>query len=159
MSEPDESIKADQAQDDQTEEGRIAGAEAKKTSGDDAAQFPGDLLTQAREAQGLSRVRVSELLGLTQSAIRDIELNRFERFPSGIYVRGYMRNYSKLVGADEKTIMEAYDLYGETNEIPEESPFGSALPNAGESSGKKKGMILVAIVVLTLAIAAAVLVF
>ena len=105
---------------------------------------PGEMLAQARDEKGLSRLRVSELLGLTQGAIRDIELGRFDKFPSGIYTRGYIRNYSKLVGADEVQILAAYDRYGETHETPEEAPFGHSISDTIESTDQKKIVLLVA---------------
>ena len=88
-------------------------------------QPPGELLAKAREAKGMSRIEVSELLGLTVAVIRDIELSRFERFPSGIYTRGYVKNYCKLVHANESEVMTAYDRHGENYGVPEESPFGA----------------------------------
>lgn len=135
MSEPDDQVQ---------EEGQL-----------DMGQPPGELLAQAREARGFSRVRVSELLGLTQAAIRDIELSRFEKFPSGIYVRGYIRNYCKLVAADENKVLEAYDCHGKTHEIPEESPFGSALPDTKKSNGKRVIIVVTLVALAAIAIASA----
>ena len=88
-------------------------------------QSPGELLAQAREAKGLSRIEVSETLGLTVSVIRDIELSRFERFPTGVYTRGYVKNFCKLVDADLAEVMAAYDRHGEEHTVPEEAPFGT----------------------------------
>lgn len=113
---------------------------------------PGQILTQAREEAGLTRLRVSELLGLTQGAIRDIELGRFDKFPSGIYTRGYIRNYSKLVGADEEQVLVAYDRYGETHEVPEESPFGHSAAETSDSSAKKQTIFLVVGILIIVAI-------
>lgn len=117
----------------------------EETTAKDAGLSPGEMLAQAREAQGLSRVRVSEILGLTQNTIRDIELCRFDKFPSGIYTRGYLRNYCKLVELDAEQVLAAYDKYGETHETPEESPFGSGDPASVEL--KSRGKLFVGIAV------------
>lgn len=111
---------------------------------------PGEILAQAREEKGLSRLRTSELLGLTQGAVRDIELCRFDKFPSGIYTRGYIRNYSKLVGADEMQVLAAYDRYGETHEIPEEAPFGHSTTEPAEPPGKKRTLFIVISILIAL---------
>lgn len=112
---------------------------------------PGEILAQAREEKGLSRIRVSELLGLTQSVIRDIELCRFDKFPSGIYVRGYIRNYSKLVEADLEEVLAAYDLYGETHETPEEAPFGGSIQNTPKNTYRNK--LIAAVIIVAAAVA------
>lgn len=129
-----------------------SGSEEDKET-QELSQSPGEILAQAREGIGLSRIQVSELLGLTQGMIRDIELCRFEKFPSGIYARGYIRNYCKLVKADEAQVLAAYDRYGETNEIPEEQPFGNAqinIPKTGKM--RVKTFILIGVVLFGLAV-------
>ena len=110
---------------------------------------PGEILSQAREEQGLSRLRISELLGLTQGAVKDIELSRFDKFPSGIYTRGYIRNYSKLVGTDEGKVLAAYDRYGETHEIPEEAPFGHSVTESSDISSKKQILVFAVVMLIT----------
>lgn len=127
-------------------------SQESKQGSKESNHSPGELLAQAREDKGLSRVQISELLGLTTAVIRDIELNRFERFPSGIYARGYVRNYCKLVEADEIEILAAYDHYGETHEVPEEAPFGSALP--ASPTAKPRWPIFAAVAVVVIGIGA-----
>jgi cytoskeleton protein RodZ len=78
--------------------------------------LPGTLLAKRREEASLSQVQVASELGLTKSCVRDIENNHFEKFAAGIYVRGYLRNYAKLLGIDEQDLMELYDQYCLDNE-------------------------------------------
>lgn len=111
-------------------------------------QPPGEILAQAREREGLSRLQASEKLGLTETAIRDIELSRFEKFPSGIYVRGYIRNYSRLVGIDAEQVLRSYDQYGKTHDTPDESPFGHASHLDDDTKNKQKLMLIVGACVL-----------
>lgn len=116
-------------------------------------QPPGELLAQARETKGLTRVEVSELLGLTVSVIRDIELSRFERFPNGVYARGYLKNYSKLVEADQSEVMSAYNRHGELHAIPDDSPFGSGHSHIeSHAVARRRNIVIVSasVVVLTL---------
>jgi cytoskeleton protein RodZ len=72
---------------------------------------PGEVLSRARQAASLSRSRVAKELGLMESAVREIEENHFEKFAAGIYVRGYLRNYCKLLALDEQQLLDSFDQY------------------------------------------------
>ncbi len=76
-----------------------------------ALAAPGDMLRQAREAAALTRARVAAELGMTETAVREIEENHFGKFAAGIYVRGYLKNYGKLLGLDESRLLTAYDHF------------------------------------------------
>lgn len=78
---------------------------------EDVPPSPGELLSSAREAAGLTQARMATELGLTEGSVRDIEENRFEKFAAGIYVRGYLRNYGKVLGLDDVELMDIYDQY------------------------------------------------
>lgn len=82
---------------------------AAERSGSSAS--PGAFLAEKREAAGLSRARIATELGLTETVVREIEDNEFDKFPAGIYVRGYLRNYSKILGFEEQELMDIYDQY------------------------------------------------
>ena len=69
---------------------------------------PGALLTAAREARGVTVGEISRDMGLTESAVRDLEANQYDKFPAGIYVWGYLRNYCKLIELDEAPVLEGY---------------------------------------------------
>lgn len=109
---------------------------------------PGEMLAQSREAQTLSRLQVSEKLGLTETAIRDIELCRFDKFPSGIYVRGYIRNYCRLLGMNADEVLASYDEYGKTHDTPEESPFGHSAHHYEGMQKKQKNILIIGACVL-----------
>ena len=74
---------------------------------------PGRLLSDRREQLGLNRAQVGERLGLTETAVRDLEKNHFDRFSGSVYVRGYLKNYAKVLGLDSADLMSAYDSYDE----------------------------------------------
>lgn len=78
---------------------------------DDVPPSPGEVLSAARESAGLTQSRMASELGLTETSVRDIEENRFDKFAAGIYVRGYLRNYAKVLGLDENELMDIYDQY------------------------------------------------
>lgn len=72
----------------------------------------GETLRKAREAAGLSRADITERLHLSGAIIDDIEQGRVERL-SGIYRRGYISNYARLLGLDPEPLLgpsEPHDL-------------------------------------------------
>jgi len=92
---------------------------------DDVPPSPGEVLSTAREAAGLSQARMATELGLTESSVRDMEENHFEKFAAGIYVRGYLRNYCKLLGLNEVELMGIYDQYCVDKGLAEPQSSGS----------------------------------
>ncbi len=69
---------------------------------------PGERLRAAREAAGLSVGEVAEELQLLQSFVRALEQNSYERIRGDTFVRGYLRNYARLLGLDPEEIIASY---------------------------------------------------
>ncbi len=67
---------------------------------DAAARAPGTLLAAERERQGLSRADVAQRLRMSASQIEALETGDYERLPRGTFLRGFVRNYAKVVGMD-----------------------------------------------------------
>ncbi|GAA4896846.1 RodZ domain-containing protein [Ferrimonas pelagia] len=70
---------------------------------------PGPMLKHAREQAGLSTQQVAQRLNLRHSVVVGLEQDTFEPGMSITYIRGYMRNYARLVGLDEQRLNEALD--------------------------------------------------
>lgn len=103
---------------------------------------PGAMLTVAREAQGISLDRVARELGLTESAVKALEANRHDKFPAGIYVRGYIKNYCKILGISTDAVMEVLEEFITLNGTL--GSHGSNYDPLGEfGREKKKGQPLV----------------
>lgn len=64
----------------------------------------GDRLRRAREEAGLSHADITEQLHLSGVIIDDIEQGRVERLP-GIYRRGYISNYARLLGLEPESLL------------------------------------------------------
>ena len=60
----------------------------------------GAIFTTTREALGISAIEAADLLNLTQRTIEALERDDYERLPSRVYVSGYVRAYSKMLGLD-----------------------------------------------------------
>ncbi|MCA1805503.1 MAG: DUF4115 domain-containing protein [Xanthomonadaceae bacterium] len=67
----------------------------------------GARLKAAREARGLDRKDVAQRLRLDVHIIEALETDDLERLPARTFVRGYLRNYARLVELDEKLVAEA----------------------------------------------------
>ncbi len=65
----------------------------------------GKQFTIAREALGLSIKNVSEKIKIREDYIRDIENNVFDFALPNVYIRGFIRNYARLLKLDVDEVM------------------------------------------------------
>ena len=75
---------------------------------DDQALGPGKLLQIAREEKNLRPEDVAYEIRLTPSQVLALEENDYSKMPEETYVRGYLRNYARLVGVPENSILMAF---------------------------------------------------
>jgi cytoskeleton protein RodZ len=68
---------------------------------------PGALLREARERQGLSLADVARHLKLSLRQVDAIEKDNFAALPGPVFVRGFMRNYARLVALDAAVLVAA----------------------------------------------------
>ncbi len=68
----------------------------------------GKLLAAARKEQKRSVEEIAELLNLSVSQIRTIELDQNEGLPEPTYVRGYIRAYARLLDLNADEVLEHY---------------------------------------------------
>jgi cytoskeleton protein RodZ len=68
----------------------------------------GGALRQARETQGLSIQDVASKLRLGPKQIEAIEADQFEKLPEPTIVRGFIRNYAKLLKINAEPLLDAY---------------------------------------------------
>ena len=68
----------------------------------------GNVLKAARELQGLSIHEVCGQLRLGVKQIQAIEQDDFEKLPQPSIVRGFIRNYARLLNIDVTPVLEAY---------------------------------------------------
>ena len=68
---------------------------------------PGRILRSAREALGLSRREIAEALNLLESTVIAIEEDDTARQPELVFLRGYVRNYAKLLRLDPEPLVGA----------------------------------------------------
>jgi len=94
---------------------------------DEAPESPGSMLFRLRTARNLSLSEVAQRLKYGQRQIEALERDDFSKLPGITFVRGMIRGYAKLLGADPEVILR--ELNGQnfpdtelvelrTNQIP-----------------------------------------
>jgi cytoskeleton protein RodZ len=75
----------------------------------------GGALRQAREAQGLPVQDVASKLRLSPKQIEAIEADHFSKLPEPTIVRGFIRNYAKLLKINSEPLLDAYTVIVPSN--------------------------------------------
>ena len=109
--------------------------EKTMTSAHGPANLIGKLLRDAREAKGIAIEDMAEKLHLLTDVVRGIEQCDFEEMPSRVFVRGYVRNYARLVGLNAQEMLDKFDQahpedlshlkIDKTPHLPTDSPAAS----------------------------------
>lgn len=73
---------------------------------------PGKLLKAARERRGLQQRGVADRMRLSLQTIVDIESDDYTHFTAEIYLRGHLRNFSRIVNLDENEVLQCYESMG-----------------------------------------------
>ncbi|WP_227367757.1 RodZ domain-containing protein [Halomonas sp. M20] len=69
----------------------------------------GKLLKGERERQGLSLEEVAIQLNLRPAVVAGLEADRYDEVPITAYRRGYLRAYARLMGIDEREVVDIYN--------------------------------------------------
>ncbi|MDP5254092.1 MULTISPECIES: cytoskeleton protein RodZ [unclassified Vibrio] len=80
----------------------------------------GILLRQKRESLGLTKQQVADRLRLRVTVIEQIEANHYESQKVATFIRGYVRNYARLVGLDENQVLDSLSHFEHVQHKPQE---------------------------------------
>jgi cytoskeleton protein RodZ len=89
----------------------------------------GGVLKDTREAQGLTIHDISSQLRLSNKQVEAIEADQFELLPEPTIVRGFIRNYAKLLKIDAQPLLAAYSEIA-----PDTSPKSFAVKSNANSN-------------------------
>jgi cytoskeleton protein RodZ len=81
------------------------------------AESLGQRLAAAREARGWSCDEVARKLRLPLQVVRTIETDHYERIGSGVYLRGYLTSYARLVDVPTVTVENVLRQHASTPEL------------------------------------------
>jgi len=98
----------------------------------------GQQLAQARQAKGLSTAQVADKLKLTIRQVEALEAEDFSRLPSAVFVRGFLRNYAKLLGINP----ESLQVSQEVRQVPTETITAPSEDLALSGSSVRRWLVL-----------------
>ncbi len=71
-------------------------------------EFTGSLLAQVRQARGLTLERISDITKINIFYLRAFENEKYADLPADVYVRGYLRQVTNLLGLDSQKVVPSY---------------------------------------------------
>jgi len=83
---------------------------------------PGERLRAARNVAGLTLQSVAEELHLSPKRLEALERDDYSQMPDRVFVRGYLRNYARLMDLPADGVLAAFDAHA-----PAEQEAGSGL--------------------------------
>jgi cytoskeleton protein RodZ len=70
---------------------------------------PGSVLAAGRHALNLSVSDVARHLKISPAQVEALEQGAYERLPGRVFVRGFLRNYAKLLGIDPQPLLRSIE--------------------------------------------------
>jgi cytoskeleton protein RodZ len=80
----------------------------------------GAVLAGAREQLNLTVPEVARHLKLSPAQVEALEAGAYDRLPGRVFVRGFLRNYAKLLGVDPQPLLRSIDYEIPRPEVVEE---------------------------------------
>jgi cytoskeletal protein RodZ len=117
----------------------------------------GPTLRSLREARGLSPGEVSARLKFTHRQLEALETEQWDRLPTGVSLRGFVKNYARFLEADVDALLTMLDnqvgvTAAKTVPVPPVGSLGTAdLPIHGEPVHRPWGWFLIILVLLFVA--------
>ncbi len=112
----------------------------------------GEKLRTAREEKGISLAEVENETKIRRKYILAMENEEFDVLPGKAYVKGFIRNYARFLGADGDALVREYDdLYYQPESPPENPPVQEKTKPASLEKPSKSRLGLFVIVAVLLA--------
>jgi len=106
---------------------------------------PGTALAAARTAQNLSITDVARQLKLSVSQVAALEAGEFSRLPGPVFVRGFVRNYARLLKLDPERILDSIVQDPAEQDVCNEMPPSHDIPFPSASVRRWPKFVLVAL--------------
>lgn len=103
----------------------------------EAPPTAGQALAAARQSQNFSIADISSRLKLSVHQIEALEQGAYDRLPGPVFVRGFARNYARLLKLDADAIVQAIDAQLPKAVVPEATPQNEAhIPMPARNGGR-----------------------
>ncbi|HUF82919.1 MAG TPA: helix-turn-helix transcriptional regulator, partial [Burkholderiales bacterium] len=106
----------------------MSALENRRPAGETAGELPGKRLAEARQAQNQTTAEVARQLKLSVWQIEALESGRYEQLPGPMFVRGFIRNYARLVRLDPNELLDAAGETLSQQAPPRERPPSQDIP-------------------------------
>ena len=70
----------------------------------------GHILREARETKGLTLAEVQDKIRINSRFLQALENSEYERLPTPVHVRGFLRTYARFLGLDPQPLLDRYEL-------------------------------------------------
>jgi cytoskeleton protein RodZ len=118
-----------------------------------AAPSAGSMLRQARESSGLSIDAVAQQLKLAPRQVEALENDDYAKLPGRTFVRGFMRNYARLMRIDPDVVLAALPGH-DAADRPALSPAPRSIGEMPRDARRKSSRTLIAIPLALIAVVA-----
>jgi cytoskeletal protein RodZ len=120
----------------------------------------GERLREARVAKNKSLVDISNETNISKKYLEALEEDNYDAFPAEVYVRGFLKNYSKFLGIESQGILDDYnklmklDVVNdyekrvEKHEEDDSDIFKMGEEIVGEGRKSRKGFVIALIVII-----------
>ncbi|MEN6480453.1 MAG: RodZ domain-containing protein [Anaerolineales bacterium] len=109
----------------------------------------GEQLRQAREEKGLSIQDIEKATHIRHAFVLALEEDRLQDLPDPTYVRGFVRNYARVLGLDPEPLVEAFARAAGTPSLAVPTILDEPLLSQGRKAARRRIMIsLVVLLVL-----------
>jgi cytoskeleton protein RodZ len=123
------------------------------------ASFPGDAsvgrtLAAAREDMNLSVSDVARHLKISPAQVEALEKGAYERLPGRVFVRGFLRNYAKLLGLEPEPLLRSIEAQMPAPAVAREQPASPkvVMPRDQQSRWPLKAAVVGMVIVGALAV-------
>ena len=83
---------------------------AVEATGGATSLRPGRTLAEARAARNLTLAEVAQQLKLSATQVEALEADAYDRLPGPVFVRGFVRNYARLLELDAEALVSQLEL-------------------------------------------------
>jgi cytoskeleton protein RodZ len=109
---------------------------------------PGARLRAAREAQGMTPEEAATALKLSLRQLASLEGGRHDELPGPVFVRGFIRNYARLVKLDAVNLLEQVAAPAKDAAIERPRRRMEEIPFPGQGAGRWRRYVAAAVAVL-----------
>jgi len=113
----------------------------------------GEKLRLAREALGMSALDIAHTLKLGLRQVEALETGSWQGLPGNTFVRGFVRNYARVVQVDAAPLMAELDgsLEKQANNLTVSENPPATMPQSGASSRRDRAVVMTGVGLVVLA--------